>query len=65
MPAGWEKTQVGDIIGKVQRTEQIKTADYHDTGSIPVIDQSKNFIAGYTDFACCWKETYKSRGAEG
>lgn len=51
MPEGWNKCLIGDVIGKVTRTKQIKTADYLIEGSIPVIDQSHDFIAGYTNDA--------------
>ncbi len=49
VPKGWSKEPIGSIIGKVSRTKQIKTADYLLEGAIPVIDQSRNFIAGYTN----------------
>ncbi len=49
IPAGWRIEEVGKIIGKVPRTTQIMTANYHKSGKIPIIDQSKTFIAGYTD----------------
>lgn len=49
VPEGWKKEPIGSIIGKVSRTKQIKTADYLLEGAIPVIDQSRNFIAGYTN----------------
>ena len=49
VPEEWEKEQIGNIIGMVPRTKQIKTADYLLEGAIPVIDQSRNFIAGYTN----------------
>lgn len=49
VPEGWSKEPIGSIIGKVSRTKQIKTADYLLEGAIPVIDQSRNFIAGYTN----------------
>jgi hypothetical protein len=49
VPEGWSKEPIGSIIGKASRTKQIKTADYLLEGAIPVIDQSRNFIAGYTN----------------
>ncbi|MCD7883178.1 MAG: restriction endonuclease subunit S [Lachnospiraceae bacterium] len=51
VPMGWEKVPVGDVLKKVPRTKQIQTADYLQNGNIPVIDQSKKFIAGYTNDA--------------
>ncbi len=59
VPVGWKIEDVGNLIKKVQRTKQIKTVDYIENGLIPVIDQSREFIAGYTndkdsivDFGC-------------
>ena len=49
VPNGWRKDCVGNIIGSISRTKQIKTSDYQKTGDIPIIDQSRDFIAGYTD----------------
>lgn len=49
VPEGWKKELVGNVIGKVARSKQIKTADYLQNGFIPVIDQSRDFIAGYTN----------------
>ncbi|AVM42768.1 restriction endonuclease subunit S [Fastidiosipila sanguinis] len=49
VPEGWSKELIGNVIGKVSRTKQIKTADYLLEGSIPIIDQSRDFIAGYTN----------------
>lgn len=49
VPEGWSKEPIGSIIGKASRTKQIKTADYLLEGAIPVINQSRNFIAGYTN----------------
>ena len=49
VPEGWEKKKVGDLIAKVQRTKQVPANEYMKTGNIPVIDQSRNYIAGYTN----------------
>ncbi|MBR4473002.1 MAG: restriction endonuclease subunit S [Oscillospiraceae bacterium] len=49
VPKGWEKTTVNSLIGKVQRTKQVMTSDYLNEGEIPIIDQSRDFIAGYTN----------------
>jgi len=49
VPEGWRKTPVGSLIQKTKRTKQILTADYLQEGHIPVIDQSRAFIAGYTN----------------
>lgn len=49
IPKDWGKKLIGDIIGKISRTKQIKTSDYLSEGAIPVVDQSRDFIAGYTN----------------
>lgn len=49
IPEGWQKTKVGALLGHVKRCTQIKTCDYQPSGKIPVIDQSRDFIAGFTD----------------
>lgn len=49
VPEGWEKKKVGELIAKVARSKQIPTKDYQKIGLIPIIDQSRNYIAGYTD----------------
>jgi len=53
VPEGWEKKKVGDMISKIQRTKQVTTNNYQASGKIPVIDQSRNYIAGYTDDSEC------------
>ena len=53
VPEGWEKKKVGDLISKVQRTRQVAANNYQITGKFPVIDQSRNYIAGYTDDCEC------------
>lgn len=53
LPNGWEKKKVGDLLAKVHRTKQVPTNNYHVTGSIPIIDQSRTYIAGYTDDEDC------------
>jgi type I restriction enzyme S subunit len=49
VPRGWKKELIGNIIGKVSRTKQVKTTDYLKEGLIPVVDQSRDFVAGYTN----------------
>ena len=49
IPEGWEKVEVGTCIAKTPRTKQVMTADMLDSGEIPVVDQSRNFVAGYTN----------------
>lgn len=49
IPEGWKMEPVGRVIKTVPRTLQIKTKDYLQDGTIPIIDQSREFIAGYTN----------------
>lgn len=49
VPEGWIKENVGSLLGKIPRTKQVMTSEVFSTGAIPVIDQSRSFIAGYTN----------------
>jgi len=49
VPEGWKINIVGNCIKKMPRTKQVMTGELLSTGTIPVIDQSRNFVAGYTD----------------
>ena len=49
LPDGWQKRRVGELVLKSQRTKQIPANRYQTIGRIPIIDQSRNYIAGYTD----------------
>lgn len=49
VPEGWERLPVGELIEKIPRTTQIMASEYWKEGPIPIIDQSREFIAGYTD----------------
>ena len=49
VPEGWKKELIGDLLRKVVRSKQVKTAEYLQEGTIPIIDQSRDFIAGYTN----------------
>ncbi len=49
VPEGWIKEEIGKIIKKVHRTKQIVASEYKDEGSIPIVDQSGAFVAGYTN----------------
>ena len=49
IPEEWKKEKVGNLISTLSKTKQIKTSEIKKTGKIPVIDQSRDFIAGYTD----------------
>ena len=49
VPEGWDRALVGSLLGRIVRTKQIPTSEYLQNGKIPVIDQSRKFIAGYTN----------------
>ena len=49
IPANWEVKNIGEILDKVSATTKIETKLYQQSGKYPIIDQSTNFIAGYTD----------------
>ncbi len=49
LPEGWEKVKVNNLLGKVKSTTKIKSSEILIDGVIPVIDQSRDFIAGYTN----------------
>lgn len=53
IPEGWERKKVGELILKTPRTKQVLANNYQKIGKIPVIDQSKSYIAGYTDDNDC------------
>ena len=40
---------IKDIIVTISPTEKIQSKDYQSTGKYPIIDQSQDFICGYTD----------------
>ena len=46
---GWTIDTLGNLLSKVPNSTKISATNFCDKGSIPVIDQSSNFIAGYTD----------------
>lgn len=49
VPKAWKKEYVKNVIGKAIRSKQIKASEYLKKGLIPIIDQSRDFIAGYTN----------------
>ena len=53
LPDGWEKKKVGELIIKTHRTKHVSANKYQKSGQIPIIDQSRNYIAGYTDDMDC------------
>jgi type I restriction enzyme S subunit len=49
LPQGWEKVKVANYIGNVQSKKKIKKEAYLIEGEIPCVDQSREFIGGFTD----------------
>lgn len=49
IPQNWEVVQIKDILDKAPAVDKISAKDYLDKGTIPVIDQSQSFIAGFTN----------------
>lgn len=49
IPEGWGDSIIQKIIGKAPQTNKIPAKEFKDNGAIPVIDQSHNFICGFTD----------------
>lgn len=49
IPEGWNSLMVGDILGNYPKTTSVQKEDYNTQGKYPIIDQSKDFICGYTD----------------
>lgn len=49
IPKGWDVSTIGNILTKAPNTTRIPTGEYLKTGCIPVIDQSSDYIAGYTN----------------
>ena len=51
IPEGWEVGKVESVLKKIKRRVKLKKQDYVSEGMIPVIDQGREFIGGYTDIA--------------
>ena len=49
IPDGWELAKIDDLFGNVKRKVKLQTGEYQKTGLYPIVDQGKEFIAGYTD----------------
>lgn len=49
LPEGWENDIIENQIAKVKRKKKLKKDDYLEKGKIPIIDQAKGLIAGYTN----------------
>jgi type I restriction enzyme S subunit len=49
LPKGWEIKKVDELLQKVQKKAKVKASEYMSEGKIPIVDQSRKFIAGYTN----------------
>ena len=49
LPFGWELVKVGSLLQHVHAKVKIKSSEILESGKNPVVDQSTNFIAGYTN----------------
>jgi len=51
IPQGWEVKKIAELLAKVSRQGKIKTQDYLQAGELPVIDQGRELVGGYTNDA--------------
>lgn len=49
LPEGWKQVKVGNLLSKLKSTRKIKSSEVLEKGKIPVVDQSRDFIKGYTN----------------
>jgi type I restriction enzyme, S subunit len=49
LPVGWEMVKVGNLLSKIKSTTKIKSTEYCAEGRYPIIDQGREYIAGYTN----------------
>jgi type I restriction enzyme, S subunit len=49
VPKGWKKCNIGEILTKFPRRNNVPKNTYLAVGPIPTIDQSTSFIGGYTN----------------
>lgn len=49
IPEGWEVEKINNILAKTESTKKYKVDEYKKSGKYPIIDQSINFICGYTN----------------
>jgi type I restriction enzyme S subunit len=53
IPEGWEVKLVNDLLSKETPAKKIPSSEYLEEGLFPIIDQSTDFIAGYTNDQKC------------
>ena len=50
IPAGWEVSQIVDILDRVESTPRLTTSEYLSQGKYPIIDQTTDiYFAGFTN----------------
>lgn len=49
IPDGWGSDYIENLLAKETRTKKLPRTEYQNEGSIPVIDQSTDYICGYTN----------------
>ena len=49
IPEGWTIKKIEEILSKIPNTYKYNSAEYKEKGQYPIIDQSSNYICGYTD----------------
>ena len=49
IPEGWNNGIIQELIDKVPSSNRVPAKEFKDTGEYPIIDQSQDFICGYTD----------------
>lgn len=49
IPEGWKVELLGNILSPVPCTKKYKVTEYLSKGEYPIIDQSKEYICGYTN----------------
>lgn len=49
IPEGWEVKRISDILEKIPKTIKYKSNEYNNGTIYPIVDQSSNYICGYTD----------------
>lgn len=49
VPEGWQFEKVGSLLAKIESKKRIPKEDYLLEGPIPCVDQSADFIGGFTD----------------
>jgi type I restriction enzyme, S subunit len=54
LPAGWERKRIGKILDNIRSTKKIKSSEILNEGIIPVVDQGRPYVAGFTNdvYAC-------------